>query len=50
MNVDIKTLSLTELKAHVYDQMAVIEQAQQNIRLLNDRIAQLNSEEKQPEK
>lgn len=42
---DVTTLSLTELKAAVYDQMAVIEQAQNNIRALNDRIAQLNSVE-----
>ena len=38
---DLSTRSLDELKAMAYDQLAVREQAQQNLSVLNERIAQL---------
>lgn len=45
MTPDFSKLSLTELKAAVYDQMAAIEQSQQSIRLLSEEIAKLLKEE-----
>lgn len=39
---DLSTKSLEELKAMAYDQLAVREQAQQNLSVLNERIAQLS--------
>ena len=44
MNTQINTdtASLIELKAAVYDQMVVVEQAQNNIKILNAEIAKRN--------
>lgn len=47
--VDISKLSLIELKALVYDEVAKLEQAQKNIQALNFEI-QKKMNEKQPEK
>lgn len=40
--IDLNNKSLTELKALAYDQLAVREQAQQNLSVLNERIAELS--------
>ena len=39
---DLSTKSLEELKAMAYDQLAVREQAQANLGVLNERIAELS--------
>ena len=39
--IDLNNKSLTELKALAYDQLAVREQAQQNLNVLNERITRL---------
>lgn len=44
--MDITKLSLVELKAAIYDQMVIIEQAQQNIRTINERVSVLMTEPK----
>ena len=49
MNVNIKELSLTELKAFVYDEMAKAQLAQRNIELVNAEIFK-RSQEKEEEK
>lgn len=49
--MDIKKLTLEELKALVYDELAKVEQSQQNIRILNQEINERNklqSETKTP--
>lgn len=38
-----KITDVKELKSMAYDQMAVLEQAQQNLRLINGRIAELGN-------
>lgn len=38
---DLSTKSLDELKAMAYDQIAILNRAQQNLSVLNERIAQL---------
>lgn len=44
--MDIKTLSLQELKAYAYDQMVALEQAQINLRAANEEIGKRLIEEK----
>ena len=39
---DLSTKSLEELKAMAYDQIAILNQAQENLSVLNERIAQLS--------
>lgn len=42
-NVDITTITdITVLKAMAYDQISALEQAQQNIRVINERINQVS--------
>lgn len=36
--MDLKTLSVTELKALAYDQLALLEVTQQNIQLINKEL------------
>lgn len=45
--MSIENLSLTELKALAYDNIAIVEQAQNNLKLINERIAQLANAEAQ---
>lgn len=40
MNID--QMSVTELKALVYDELVKVEQAKQNLQILNARIAELS--------
>ena len=40
MNKTIKELTVTELKALVYDNMGTIEQAKNNINIINQEIAE----------
>ena len=43
-------MSITELKALAYDQLAIIERSQQNMQRINARIAELSQQEaEQPE-
>lgn len=37
--MDLSTMTITELKAAVYDQLILAEQAQKNIQVLNQAIA-----------
>lgn len=39
MQVDLKTLTLEQLKALAYDQIALMETVQKNLKLINDQIA-----------
>ena len=39
-NVDLKTLSISEKKALAYDLLALIEQTQRNLQIVNQAIAQ----------
>lgn len=39
-NVDLKTLSITEKKSLAYDLLALIEQTQRNLQIVNQAIAQ----------
>lgn len=41
-NMDIKKLSIQELKAFAYDQLVLIEQGQANIKIINAEIAERN--------
>lgn len=43
--MDITALSLTELKAMVYDEMAKVELSQRNMQILNAEIAKRNAPE-----
>lgn len=38
---DLSTKSIEELKAMAYDQIAILNRAQENLSVLNERIAQL---------
>lgn len=46
MNTDIKTMTETELKALAYDQAALMNQAQINIKFIEQEIADRKSKEK----
>lgn len=44
--MDISTINdITTLKAYAYDEVVTLERAQNNLKLLNDRMAQLQKEE-----
>lgn len=47
MNKNINELNETELKAVAYDQLALIEQSQNNLRTINQRLAVLAQEKEQ---
>ena len=44
--MDITKLNLTELKSLAYDQMATIEQSQNNLKAINEQIAKRIEDEK----
>ncbi len=41
----LEEMSVLELKATVYDQLAILEQTQKNLQILNSRIAELSKKE-----
>ena len=45
--MEISKLTLTELKALAYDQIAELERIQANLRVINARITELQEKEKQ---
>ena len=48
--MDIKTLTIEQLKSMVYDQLVTVETAQSNIKLLNQEIANRSKPEQLDEK
>jgi hypothetical protein len=46
MEKTLEELSLIELKALAYDQLAVLERSQQNLRVINAEIAKRSQEQK----
>jgi len=46
--MDLKKMSVTDLKALVYDNMAQIELCQNNMKIINAEIAEKIREEKKP--
>lgn len=47
--MDLSTATITELKAAVYDQMVIVENAQKNIQILNQAIAKKTAPESKNE-
>ena len=48
--MNLETTDITLLKSYAYDQIVALEQAQNNLRLINARLAQLEQEETKEER
>lgn len=47
--IDLKQMSLSDLKALAYDQLALIEQNQNNLKIINAEIAERNTKMREDE-